>query len=160
MSTKLQVVAAMAVVGSVAGGGVALAHVPAVQQTAATASQPTDTSGQTLQSLLAQSAKLHAEIEGARQALAQANADAAASPQPSTGPDLSTAEPSEQQRDAPANSAPTAASTPPVNTPATPFAGDDGREAGDHEGGSEEHESHSTRESQPAPTRGSGGGDD
>lgn len=165
MGTKLQVVAAMAVVGSVAGGGVALAHVPAVQQTAATASQPSDSSGQTLQSLLDQSAKLHAEIDDARQALAQASADAVAPPQSSTTSDLSVSEPSEEPQNTPAQSTPAAASTAPaVNAPATPFAGDDGREAGDHEGGDEGQEAHSTRSGDSPPsstgTRAPGGGDD
>lgn len=150
MGTRLQIVAALAVVGSVAGGGVALAHVPAVQQTAATTSQPSDASGPTLQSLLEQSAKLHAAIESARAGLAQAGADRAASSNTQVSPDLSALEPSEQ-RDAPANSTPSTASRPVVTAPATPFSGDDGAEARGQDDG---HEAHSTHQEnpQPAPT--------
>lgn len=166
MGTKLQVVAAMAVVGSVAGGGVALAHVPAVQQTAATASQPSDTNGQALQSLLAQSAKLHAEIERAREGLTQPSADAATAPRPSASTDDSTPEPAEHPQAAPTTAAATSASTAPaIAAPAKPLTDDDGREDGGHnDGGEDGHETNSahTADTQPAPTstRAPGGGDD
>lgn len=83
MGIRLRVLTSITAVGSMVGGGVALAHVPGVQQTAVTAAQSTDASGQTLQSLLAQSAQLHAAIESARQGLAQGDNSAQPSLRPS-----------------------------------------------------------------------------
>lgn len=163
MGTRLQVVAAIAVVGSVAGGGVALANVPSAQQTAATASQPGDNNGQTLQSLLEQSAKLHAEIESARQSLTQASADDSASPQSSASPAAPASQRSERPDDAKVDSTPSASGTAPAGNASpttTPFVDDDGSEADGHDA-PETHSTHSG-DSQPAPTgtRAPGGGDD
>ena len=138
MGTRLQVVASMAVVGSVVGGGVALASVPNPQPTAATASQPEDTNGQTLQSLLQHSAALHAAIESARQALAEASAQASASPPPSVVPPASTGGPTELPNPQ-ASSTPSVPSAPVTGgAPTTRYAGDDGRESGGHDDGADE----------------------
>lgn len=110
MGIGLRVLTSIAAVGSMVGGGVALAHVPGVQQTAATTGQAADASGQTLQSLLAQSSQLHAAIEIARQGLAQGN--------DSTQPSLTPTPAAHQRTDRHTNTGPQVTAHPSTHAPA------------------------------------------
>lgn len=127
MGIRLRVLTSITAVGSMVGGGVALAHVPGVQPTAATAGQSSAASGQTLQSLLAQSAQLHAAIESARQGLAHANESA----QPSPIPDPTAGQRAERHKNAGAQVSPHPATHAPAVNPQPSEVADDDRDGHD-----------------------------
>ena len=127
MNTGNRVIAAVATVGVVVGGGIALHAVPAPQST--TAAESTDTSAQTVASLLAQSQALHDALLQARARVAAGEpanpASASATPHPTGGQRLGKA----------SASSPAPHAVEPEPSESSEPAGDDG-----HDG------------SQPAPT--------
>jgi hypothetical protein len=148
MGAALRAITSIGVVGTLAGGAIALAQVPGIQNTSATGdagNSATATEG--LRSLLDQSAKLHAAIDAARASIAEGSATAddessSASapakesalesvhshPKPSRSPQVAgtqDAAPTKADRDDPPGSTAEAAADPTSAPSADPSDGDD-----------------------------------